>query len=402
MKKTLKIIHKALLGIIILVMLFYNAKLFYEPAVEEGLNKDVYRQLVFLKNKMHKGAADEMQHYFPEGHLFMHALYSLSWIEEIKLLDQDHVVFKEGISEINWSVSAMKSDHGKAVFSKDLPLPYGTFYTGWVNYVEGKKWQLLKSLVQIDTTEAMHFRNRCDLILKAYKDQSKVYLESYGAGTWPADNLVAISSLAVYDKVFEPRYNTFIKEWVADVKEKMDPGTGLIPHSVSARTNKPLEGARGSSQSLMNIFLMEIDQDFGRQQYELYEKLFVDKRLGLPGIREYPKGKAGNGDVDSGPVIWDIGGAASIVGIRTAGEYGNWALHTGLRNSVEAFGMPFTLNGQKKYLAGKLPMADAFIAWSNSVVNKPHYKKESKGWRWQFQLWTGIVSLICLLVIIKW
>ena len=65
--------------------------------------------------------------------------------------------------------------------------------------------------------------------------------------------------------------------------------------------------------------------------HSLYKEHFLDYRLGLPGIREYRKGVEGNGSVDSGPVIWDIGGSASIVGVRTLGLYGETTAYKGMK-----------------------------------------------------------------------
>ena len=103
--------------------------------------------------------------------------------------------------------------------------------------------------------------------------------------------------------------------------------------------------------------------------------------------------------IDSGPVIWSIGGAASVVGQRAALVNGNEELYVGLRNSIEAFGFGYSWLGEKKYLAGKLPMADVFIAWSNSAektpVNAPYPKP------WAIHLVSTIVLLILIWVIYR-
>ncbi|MDF1697554.1 MAG: hypothetical protein P1U56_17045 [Saprospiraceae bacterium] len=118
-------------------------------------------------------------------------------------------------------------------------------------------------------------------------------------------------------------------------------------------------------------FLVEIDEIFTREQFQLYKKHFLDKRLGLYGVREHPKGVNSSGDIDSGPVIWGIGGAASVVGQRAMWKNGAIEEAKSIRNNLESFGMTITFNEKKKYLLGALPIADAFLCWSNSVEMHP-------------------------------
>jgi hypothetical protein len=184
-------------------------------------------------------------------------------------------------------------------------------------------------------------------------------------------------------------------------RAKHDP-LGLIPHEVDAQEGTVITAARGSSQSLMLAILPEIDSAYARQQFALYKAHFTDYRLGLPGVCEFPNGKIGMADVDSGPVLFGIGGAASIVGRRTMQQHGETTLAVGLRNSIEAFGIPITRNGQKAYLRGTLPIADAFIAWSNGLEATVPMVNETP-WRRKFQFYSLLTaSAVVLLLIWLW
>lgn len=185
-------------------------------------------------------------------------------------------------------------------------------------------------------------------------------------------------------------YAQLKKIWLRKVKQRLDPKTGLIPHSVTPYNGEIQEGPRGSSQSLMLSFLPAIDSVFAKEQYALYEQYFATHRLGLTAISEYPKGTSGRGDIDSGPVIWGVGGAASIVGQRAAAVNGRPARYKELRNTFEAFGMAFTWSGKKRFVFGQLTVADAFIPWSNALENRED-KFPTGGWQWQFQLYSLIV-----------
>ena len=123
--------------------------------------------------------------------------------------------------------------------------------------------------------------------------------------------------------------------------------------------------------------------------------------MGLPGVREFKKGWGGEADVDSGPVIFSIGGAASLVGQRTYAVYGEQATAIGLRNSIEAFGFPLEKNNEKKYILGELVMADAFIAWANSVENNSTHKLISnESWRRNFQLYSVLIIFAPIIIFV--
>ncbi|WP_020568530.1 hypothetical protein [Neolewinella persica] len=384
------------------LLLYFNASFYYSPNFEDAsngtYNEDVYHQLQHLKGKMHAGAASDMQRLFPEGHLFMNALYGLAWADfaapiSATVSEREQPLLTEAHHEIDWALAEMDSPNGRRIFQEKLPLPYGAFYRGWSNYLRAKQLEVTASDDRSPTAKA-RLQADCDAIANAFGTTEGPYLESYYGGTWPADNVLAIASLVAYDRTFSTyRYKKTVAEWLAKVQVNLDKKTGLIPHIWFP--DQPAQSARGSSQSLMLCLLPEIDPTFAKEQFALYEQHFVTTRLGLPGIREYPAGVDESGDIDSGPVIWGIGGAASVVGQRAAAANGQEDLYLGLRNSLEAFGAAHTLFGEKKYLFGQLPMADAFIAWGNAVEQGPANGRYPKPWG------IHLVSLL-FLVLLGW
>jgi hypothetical protein len=124
------------------------------------------------------------------------------------------------------------------------------------------------------------------------------------------------------------------------------------------------------------------------------------KRMGIWSVREYPHDIEGNGDVDSGPVIFGVGGAASIVGIRAAGENNQRFLHDNFRNAIEMLCFPNHSGDEKYYLFKQLAVSDAFIAWV-SAKNYPFQNSKSPYWQWQFHLWSlFIIAVPCYYLII--
>lgn len=355
-----------LLCLLLLGILLFNIRLYYQPSYNSlHHNQNLLHQLEHLKEELHNGAADDMQRLYPEGYVFLTSLYGLTWIEVAEWLSADEALFYEANIEINWVLAELASPQAKRPFHEFIAPSYGIFYRGWSNYVLGRKIKALR-VQACDSAEVQRFRDNCAEIVAALRASKSPFLESYADMSWPADMTVGMASVAIHEELFPNTYQADIQSWLTQIAALTDT-LGLIPHASDPVTGAALEPARGSSQSLILSFLYEIDSAYAKPHFERYKEVFLNRRLGLPGIREYPRGYQGEQDIDSGPVIWGIGGAASIVGQRTMTLYGERQTAIGLRNSIESFGVGKTSAGKKAYLFGALAMADAFIAWSNST-----------------------------------
>jgi len=385
------------------VLIYSNFKLYYTPKITElpngkYVNEDVYSQLQHLKHEIQKNeAAKKMQSIFPEGAMFLYVLYGLSWCNAIEGLDESLEVKQEGVKEIKWILEEISKEEVKETFNRSQSIENGVFYSGWSNYLTGRFLEVSNNK---NSKIIEGYKEKSNEIYNSINGSETPYLETYPRSCWPADMFTCIVSLKIHDNLYEENYTETINTWLQKVSQLLDEKTGLIPHSVDCNDGSPIEGARGSSQSLMMTLLYEIDKNFFNNYYEKYKQQFLAYRLGLPGIREYPKGQKGRGDIDSGPVILGVGGAASIVGQQVFGKKGDFDVYEGLRNSIELFGMGSRSQNEKKYIFGELPIADAFICWSNSIENKGKIFKSNKKWRWQYQLISvfGIMLLSYLLL----
>ncbi|RFP64454.1 hypothetical protein D0N36_14135 [Hymenobacter lapidiphilus] len=382
-----------LLGLL-LVVGYLNVRLYHRPdfSPENGrpINRDVVAQLRFLRGPMHAGAGQQMQSIYPEGFVYLNALYALAWLELLPHLPPQAPLYQEGLVEAGWAVREIQSPNGSAQFiNPDLSLPNGAFYQGWSAYVLGR-YLAAQPAARRDTADVGQFRRQCALIARALMGSPSPYLESYSGAAWPADGVVGVAALAEHDRLYPARYQPLLRQWVQQVKGCLD-SRGLIPHRTAAGSGQSLEAARGSSQSQLLNFLLEVDPAFAQQQFRRYRRHFLTTRLGLPGIREAALGAPPADDVDSGPVIWDVGGAASLVGRRTMQRYADSTTAVGLRNSIEGFGAALTTSAGKRYLFGQLPIADAFIAWANSIEATREIRGAT-GWRGHFQLLSVLVA----------
>jgi len=322
--------------IVLVITIIVNVRL-HTASVNPA--RDLILELHGLKHSLDGHADAEMQKLYPEGYVFFNALYGLSWCNYLTHFAQDDSIAH---NEIQRALDNINSENGRAAFERDLPISYGAFYTGWSTYLLGKKLGVEKPAERA-AAEIELFKQQCHRIAKGM--ETKTFPVSYPGRAWPADAVLCVSSLALYDRLFEPMYQEFIQQWIVHVKANLDKN-GLIPHEVIPATGKIVEEARGSSQSLMLAFLHEIDDDFFREQFVRYKEKFFDSRLGLIGIREYPSGRYGLGDVDSGPVVLQMGASATIVGLYPISYTGD--ANTGrLYREIEALGLARHVSGKK-------------------------------------------------------
>ncbi len=344
-----------------------------------------------------------MQQLFPEGYFFMNLLYGLSWAEYGKLSKDNDEIFARAVNESRWALDNLESEKGSAVLDRYLNPPYGAFYNSWCNYLRAKRMEAFEG--KTPESEKVTFFEKSAQLAAAFDSSGTPFLQSYNGYSWPADAMPGIASLQIHDKLFEKRFQSAISDWLKKIKERLDPETGLISHSTDFISGETLEGARGSSQSLMNLVLIDIDTTFAKEQYSLYQKHFASSVLGLPMIREYPKGKTGFGDIDSGPVIFGAGFAASVVGLGTANRYGDEQLSNALRNTIETVGFPYSFSKKKRYLFGVLPVGDAFLLWAKLQTPEKLSgisKTEMKGWRLKFHLASAVLMFVlCLPFVFK-
>jgi len=129
--------------VVIIVTIAVNVRL---HTVVVNPKEDLISELRGLKHLLDKNADVEMQKLYPEGYLFFNALYGLSWCNYVTYFSN---IDSAGIAhkEIQRAVDNIFSENCRAVFDRDLPIPYGAFYSGWSAYVLGKNslWNIQMS-----------------------------------------------------------------------------------------------------------------------------------------------------------------------------------------------------------------------------------------------------------------
>lgn len=376
-------IYVAVAAVLTLLILVPQVRLYRD----EQPRADVIAQLRFLRAELDAGLGEEMQGMFPEGHFFSHALYGLAWTDTAR---GDGAYRDEALREARWALERLESPSGQAAFDADLRPAYGVFYAGWSSRLRGA----VVELAGPGAPEAARFTADCAELAAAFAADGP-FLAAYPGQAWPVDSVVAVAALRLHDRLLGPRFEPVVADWLTAARARLDPETGLLPHLVTP----VVEGARGSSQSIIQRFLPEIDPGWADTQYREFRRQFVATPLGLPGVREYPHGKDGAGDVDSGPLILGVSASATVVAVGAARVHGDQTFAAALTGLGEGLGVPVTLGGSKRYAFGVLPIGDAFLAWSFAAPDADPAPDLPRAVSWWWRLpWHALALMIVVLL----
>lgn len=235
----------------------------------------------------------------------------------------------------------------------------------------------------------------CALIEK-YKasentNNTKGLLETYPGEVYIPDNVVAIASLENLVRFalsksgteairkIAPPARWAARDWIAKAKTNdwRDSRNGLLVFRVIESGGAATQ-SRGSGCGWNSFYLPYIDEELAREQYEKLKSHLFTKVWGLfPGIREYPDGVAGKGDVDSGPVI--MGLSASGTGFAIAGARFSKDVSSlnDLLFTSELVGCTVRDQLSRHYLTAPLVGEAIMLAMKSHTVWEPYDKEQS-------------------------
>lgn len=385
----------ALLIPITLLLLIFNVRLYLPLTDPSGLPRDAFAQLAAMENAVDGGAASEMQALFPEGYFFTALLYGDSWLNVIAHLPADDPRYADGLAEASQALGMLDDPAAYAPFPQHLDPEYGIFYVGWKAWLRGHRLSLMDA-DQWEADQVDQLRAECDQIAGALQRSESPYLQSYAGQAWPVDTVVAVAALSLCDDLAITDHHAVITAWKEAVRSDAAAYDGLIPH----RTEPYIEPPRATSQSLITRFLAEIDPEWAYTSYRNLRTAYMVVPL---GVREYPRGASGRGDVDSGPLVFGISASSTVVSIGAARVNGDSAMAQSLMNGAEVIGMGIRVRGEKRYGFGLLPIGDLFLLWAKTSHNVVYGQPEVNYpplpyWRWSYH----VASLLLILLLTLW
>lgn len=184
-------------------------------------------------------------------------------------------------------------------------------------------------------------------------------LESYPGETYPADNAVAIASIALHDRALGRPPRETVGRALRLLARHADRASGLLHQRVDSETGEPRDLPRASGTAMAAFALGTADLAAARPYWTALARQ-TDDVLGFGGVREYPPGREGSGDVDSGPVVFGLSVSASGFALASARRFHDRARFRSMFASAWLLGLPVERGGRLGFAAGG-PLGDALL-----------------------------------------
>ena len=187
-------------------------------------------------------------------------------------------------------------------------------------------------------------------------------IETYPGESYPVDVASVVASIALHDRcVSKGDHHDLIANWQRTIRvHYVEPSSGLLVQSASSATGKPHDKARASGTALAAYFLGIAGLPLGNELYESTKHCCARSLFGFGAVREYPRGSNGNGDIDSGPIIFGLGVSSTGFLIGASRQNQDRATYLALARTAHFFGMPSSSATGWGYQSGG-PIGDAIM-----------------------------------------
>jgi hypothetical protein len=175
-----------------------------------------------------------------------------------------------------------------------------------------------RSLAPLTEAQESLLRDLIQGLAQDFSADPNHLLPSYGTTTYPADNELAATAIAIYLKIVQG--DPSIQSALDDIDKALSAieVDGLPPSVVSADTLQGVDLPRGCALSWTVAFRSYRDSASAQQLYTHYRSSHWVSLGPVVGFREWPRGVDRLPDADSGPIVFGIGTAASAIGMIAA------------------------------------------------------------------------------------
>lgn len=190
--------------------------------------------------------------------------------------------------------------------------------------------------------------------------------ESYPDECWLWCNPVALVSIKVWDLLEGEDHSDLFRRWEEMARTKLvDRNTGLFNSAVTLPGDVIYE-PEGSTIWIGASCLMPVLPQLAEEQYKLMKKQLSGRLLFMAYGREWPRGKSGSWDIDSGFTPLGMGPASTGFALVASKEMGDKDFFARLLALVNIVGVPQTEHGRRRYLSSNL-VGDATFLFAKTT-----------------------------------
>jgi hypothetical protein len=186
-------------------------------------------------------------------------------------------------------------------------------------------------------------------------------IETYPNEAYPPDVAAVIGSIGLYDRATGKDHRKVLQKSLKAFRQRLiDPSSGMLYQSADAHSGAIQDKGRASGTAISVYFLSFADAELSSRLFKAIATTQRSSVTGFTGIREYPPGQEGTGDVDSGPLIMGLSPTASVFALSGARLTGNFDLFQALYRSLDVFG---SFSDNKNSIASQIggPLGKALL-----------------------------------------
>ncbi len=256
-----------------------------------------------------------------------------------------------------WGIDAIASTHAPPGSPRDRG---HVAYLGYAGLALGLHRVLVPTSRWSETHDAI-----AAALVRRYEASSTGLLETYPGEVYPVDNAAALGALALHARaVGEPRPRAVAIGLDALRAHAIDPVTGLLAQAVDATDASPRDRMRGSGTALASYFLAFADRPTSAALYRAVRRELFRTVIGFGAVLEYGPSKtnerAGNGDIDSGPIVLGFGVSATGFALGASRMHDDRDAFASLYATAHLFGAPHDGARSRTFATGG-PLGDAIL-----------------------------------------
>jgi hypothetical protein len=199
-----------------------------------------------------------------------------------------------------------------------------------------------------------------DALARRLAQSPHALIETYPGQSFPTDVAACVAAVALHAQATGVDRGALLATWSRRYRaEWIDARSGYLWQRGNARTGAHRDAPRGSGTAVAAYFLSFVDPQLSRDMTLALER-HQRTVLGVTGVLEYAEGYSGDGDGDSGPVIFGTSVTATGFAIGAGLANGRTELAARMRRTARAFGAP-TRAGDREHYAVAGAFGDAVM-----------------------------------------
>ncbi len=186
-------------------------------------------------------------------------------------------------------------------------------------------------------------------------------VETYPGEAYPCDLASIAGAVGQSDRVRGTDHGALLARLAEIHRERfVDPRSGYLVQSIDPESGEARDGPRGSGTALAAYFWSFADPGFSRELSRALLEGGREDLLGFSAIREYPAGRVGHGDIDSGPVVLGVSVSATGFALASARLTHDRDAFAALHRTATLFGVPVARGESTRFLSGG-PLGNAIL-----------------------------------------